>query len=387
MKEKEYISKAGLKGRGWTEAMVSRFLPECDREVRNPHYACSGKMKLYSISRVQDIEASEEFSNAVGEANRRRERMIQAKKEKRQAFQNFCSNSDLGIPLMGRDDVLDAALATYNGLMDDLLTVFGHGGTPEGYKPLTRDADPVFLASLSWSYLRSQAKDFRSRIIKNYGTKMVDEALAIIGSRISLKIDMLHPWIKETVQHQDRYLFIDTETTGLDVRYHHLVQVAWILTDEKDTPITSGNFIIQPQGFDIPVSASRIHGITNRKAIAEGRPLKEVLRLLSYSFDAATTIVGHNPDFDLGFLYDAAKRSGIVLRKDHYVYDTADYGTWYCQLPSSSEYYEYRTPSLTVLYQQLFGHAFDGAHNAMADAQAARRCYWELLRKNVIIRK
>lgn len=387
MKDKEYISKVGLKGRGWTEAMVSRFLPECDREVRNPHYACSGKMKLYSISRVQDIEASEEFSNAVGEANRRRERMIQAKKEKRQAFQDFCGNADLGIPVMSRDDLLEASLASYNGLKENLLTLFGFGGIPAGYHPLTLESDSVFLACLSGHYLRGHAFDYGCQIKKQFGLRLLDEGLAVIGSRVSGRIDSLYPWIKDTIQGKKRYLFIDTETTGLDVRFDDLVQVAWILTDESDCEITSGNFIVKPDGFTIPASATQIHGITTTQAIMEGRPLKEVLRLLSYSFDAATAIVGHNPDFDLGFLYDAAKRSGIVLRKDHYVYDTADYGTWYCQLPSSSEYYEYRTPSLTVLYQQLFGHAFDGAHNAMADAQAARRCYWELLRKNVIIRK
>lgn len=382
--KKEFISKATLRDRGWTDAMISRFLPECDREANNPHYRCAPSMKLYSVSRVETIEASGDFLEVLQKSCIRKERLARAAIEKKQRMTAYASTVDLGIPLMGRDDVLDAALATYNGLMDDLLTVFGHSGIPEGYSPLTRDADPVFLASLSRSYLRSQAKDFRSRIIRNYGVKMVDEALAIIGSRISLKIDMLHPWIDDTLKDQDRYLFIDTETTGLDVRYHHLVQVAWILTDQKDTPITSGNFIIQPQGFSVPVSASRIHGITNRKAIAEGRPLREVLRLLSYSFDAATAIVGHNPAFDLGFLYDAAEETGICLQEGLCVYDTSDQGTAFCKLPSSSGHYQYRTPSLTDLHQILFGYPFKGAHDALADTEAARRCFWGLVQKKYI---
>lgn len=382
--KKEFISKASLLKRGWTDSLISRFLPVHDREASNPHYRTASPMKLYSVSRVEEIEAGKEFIAALAKSRVRKDRLIQAAVEKRREATAFASTADLGIPLMGRDDLLEASLATYNGLMDDLLTLYGHGGIPEGYKPLTLDADPVFLARLASRYLRNHAKDYRGMIQRQYGVKLVDDALAIISSRISVRIGALHPWIEEAVKGHERYLFIDTETTGLDARHNELVQVAWILTDGRDADITSGDFIIKPVGFTIPASATRIHGITNSQAVTEGRPLNEVLRLLAVSMDAATAIVGHNPGFDLDFIYDDAERAGIDLFKGHRIYDTSDGGTEFCRLPSSCKQYKYRTPSLTDLHQILFGYPFDGAHSAMADAQAVRRCFWGLVGKQYI---
>ena len=190
------------------------------------------------------------------------------------------------------------------------------------------------------------------------------------------------------------YIFFDTETTGVPRDYKapttdtrnwpRLVQLGWILMDSEGNKLSQKDYIIRPEGFTIPADASRIHGITNRKAIAEGRPLREVLRLLSYSFDAATAIVGHNPAFDLGFLSDAAEETGICLQEGLCVYDTSDQGTAFCKLPSNSGHYQYRTPSLTDLHQILFGYPFKGAHDALADTEAARRCFWGLVQKKYI---
>ena len=67
------------------------------------------------------------------------------------------------------------------------------------------------------------------------------------------------------------YLFFDTETTGIqrshdapasDVEnWPRLVQIAWILTDESGNDLRSQAFIIRPDGFEIPASATRIHRI------------------------------------------------------------------------------------------------------------------------------
>ena len=60
-KESEYISKAGLKMRGWTEATILHFMPMPDKEARNPHYRSASPMKLYLIKRIEEIENSSEF--------------------------------------------------------------------------------------------------------------------------------------------------------------------------------------------------------------------------------------------------------------------------------------------------------------------------------------
>ena len=82
------------------------------------------------------------------------------------------------------------------------------------------------------------------------------------------------------------YLFFDTETTGLprnwdapvsDVNnWPRLVQLAFLIYDEKGIKVSGGDFIIKPDGFKIPSDASNIHGITTERANLEGYSITSV---------------------------------------------------------------------------------------------------------------
>ena len=57
----------------------------------------------------------------------------------------------------------------------------------------------------------------------------------------------------------------------------------------------------------------------------------------------------------------------------------------FCAIPSTNSYYsDYKYPKLTELYTKLFGHAFSGAHDAMADIKATKECFFELKRRGII---
>ena len=104
------------------------------------------------------------------------------------------------------------------------------------------------------------------------------------------------------------FLFFDTETTGLPQRWNapvtnvdnwpRLVQLAWIMCDDKGNIIEERSDIIKPEGFSIPVEASRVHGITTIKAQEEGKDLLSILELFSDKIDAADALIGHNISFD-----------------------------------------------------------------------------------------
>ena len=83
------------------------------------------------------------------------------------------------------------------------------------------------------------------------------------------------------------YLFFDTETTGLPKKYDapssdldnwscRLVQLPWIMKDENQTLLSQGDFIIKPEGFEIPKESSNVHGITTEIALEKGKDLKKV---------------------------------------------------------------------------------------------------------------
>ena len=82
------------------------------------------------------------------------------------------------------------------------------------------------------------------------------------------------------------YLIFDTETTGLPKDFKapitdtdnwpRCIQIAWQLHDEKGAVMEHDNFLVQPEGFNIPYDAEQIHGISTNLAQAEGIALNDV---------------------------------------------------------------------------------------------------------------
>lgn len=61
---------AGLKERGWTEAMIRDLLGKPDRRVDNPHYSSAAPMRLWRLQRVRAIEAAPGFAERRQDAAR-----------------------------------------------------------------------------------------------------------------------------------------------------------------------------------------------------------------------------------------------------------------------------------------------------------------------------
>ena len=80
--EEELIKHSDLKGQGWTDAMVRRFLVEPDKLVPNPHYPKAAPMRLYAVARVEEAKSTDEYREALEAANSRRERKATADKKR-----------------------------------------------------------------------------------------------------------------------------------------------------------------------------------------------------------------------------------------------------------------------------------------------------------------
>ena len=78
------------------------------------------------------------------------------------------------------------------------------------------------------------------------------------------------------------YLIFDTETTGLPKSWNapitdtdnwpRCIQIAWQLHDALGNLVEHNDFLIQPDGFNIPYDAERIHGISTELAQEQGVP-------------------------------------------------------------------------------------------------------------------
>ena len=189
------------------------------------------------------------------------------------------------------------------------------------------------------------------------------------------------------------YLIFDTETTGraLDFKasFHdtdnwpRMVQLAWQLHDEWGNLVENGNFLIKPEGFNIPHGAQKIHGISTELALAKGENLETVLETFQKALEKADVIAGHNLEFDIKVVGAELVRLGrdTTLLESKLVADTMTEKTAeLCKLEGGRGG-RYKYPKLGELYEFLFGEKFDHAHNASADVEANARAFFELIRR------
>tara|TARA_R110001592_G_scaffold237306_13_gene496455 strand:+ start:30306 stop:34580 length:4275 start_codon:yes stop_codon:yes gene_type:complete len=190
------------------------------------------------------------------------------------------------------------------------------------------------------------------------------------------------------------YLIFDTETTGLAQNYKasiqdtdnwpRMVQLAWQLHDFDGKLVNRGNFIVKPDGYDIPFASQKIHGISTAIAEEKGIPIKEVLDKFHEDLAKAEYIIGHNIEFDINvvgcecFRYDY---DAIVTKKKSL--DTMLLATEYCALPGGRGG-SFKWPNLDQLHVKLFGESFDAAHDAAYDVHATSKCFFGLLTENVV---
>lgn len=188
------------------------------------------------------------------------------------------------------------------------------------------------------------------------------------------------------------YLFFDTETTGLPKNYKapvtdlnnwpRMIQIAWLLCDENGNQIEKSSNIITPEGFEIPIAASNVHGISTEKALEEGRNLKTVLFEFNNLIEETDHIVAHNISFDEKIVGAEFLRNKINTSfNDKTKICTMKSSTDFCQIQG---YYGYKWPTLSELHIKLFGEDFEGAHDALADIIATEKSFWKLKEKGVI---
>jgi len=194
------------------------------------------------------------------------------------------------------------------------------------------------------------------------------------------------------------YLIFDTETTGLPKRWDapitdtsnwpRCIQIAWQLHDEMGQLVEHQDYLVKPDGFNIPYDAERIHGISTELAEAEGIPLAEVLEKFNTALSKSKFIVGQNVGFDVNIMGCEFYRMGIDSNMPvKPVLDTCTEVTAsILQLPGGRGG-KFKLPTLTELHQYLFNAPFAEAHNATADVEATTRCFLELIRREVFTKE
>lgn len=188
------------------------------------------------------------------------------------------------------------------------------------------------------------------------------------------------------------YLFFDTETSGIP-QWHlpadhatqpRVVDLAGLLCDHGGAEVARFESLVKPEGWEIPKGAADIHGITTEMALAEGRPIAEVLDGFDALLARATLLSAFNIRFDDKLLRGERRRLG---RPDGFgtvpVFCIMKGCTPLCKMPPTPKmvragFDKYKPPKLSEAVQILLKREHVGAHRAMADVVSTRDLYFAL---------
>jgi len=194
------------------------------------------------------------------------------------------------------------------------------------------------------------------------------------------------------------YLIFDTETTGLPKKWGapisdtdnwpRCIQIAWQLHDDMGKLIEHQDYLVKPEGFNIPYDAERIHGISTELAEAEGISLAEVLEKFNIALGKAKFIVGQNLGFDINIMGCEFYRMGVASPMGEMpILDTCTEVTASLLKLPGGRGGKFKLPTLTELHEYLFEVPFAEAHNATADVEATTRCFLELIRRDIFTKE
>ena len=102
-----------------------------------------------------------------------------------------------------------------------------------------------------------------------------------------------------------KYIILDTETTGLEVKQgHRVIEIGAVLLNDRKKSEDHFHSYINPSRL-IDEEASKVHGITN--ADLEDKPTFDAIAEEFLEFVDGATLVIHNAPFDVGFLNNELK--------------------------------------------------------------------------------
>ena len=182
-------------------------------------------------------------------------------------------------------------------------------------------------------------------------------------------------------------IIFDVETTGLPVRpqgfdkyydpsrveYYNswrMVQLGYIVIDDENKEVKEYSSIVLP--VDFRIENEEIHGISNERALNEGKDVGDVLRIFFNDVKRCDTLIAHNIKFDFNIVLSEMYRLGMseCIR---------EFGMkkLYCTMAESKKIFGFcKSPKLVELFSHLHrGKTWNQIHDALDDARCCMASY------------
>ena len=180
------------------------------------------------------------------------------------------------------------------------------------------------------------------------------------------------------------YLFLDTETGGLDPRRHSLLSLGLVVGD-SDGIAESLEILLRHETYGVTGGGMKVNRIDlaghHAKALEPAAALKELDGFLTRHFspDAAVILVGHNIAFDRAFLgvFLETQNRGLEPRFSHRSIDTHSIAA---ALQDAGRIPAEVALNSTGLFAHFGIHVPEAQrHTALGDAVATFQLYWKLV--------
>jgi len=179
-----------------------------------------------------------------------------------------------------------------------------------------------------------------------------------------------------------QYIAFDFETSGLPEGRHitvtpenidkfdgcRAVSLSAARFSSRGRLLDTFDAIVYPNDFIIGSESIAVHGITQERALREGRPFTEVfIDFVKFIGHRVSTLVAHNARFDMNVLHSEMIRHGLD-------FESIKQLNIRCTLELYRSLF-LKPIRLGILYRKIFGIDFENAHNSLADCIACGKVY------------
>ena len=168
-----------------------------------------------------------------------------------------------------------------------------------------------------------------------------------------------------------KYIILDTETTGLEVKQgHRVIEIGAVLLNDRKKSEDHFHTYLNPSRL-IDEEASKVHGITN--ADLEDKPSFDEIAEEFIQFIEGSTLVIHNAPFDIGFLNAELQLASTSYPKIEDICEVED------SLVIARDKYPGQRNSLDALATRFDISGYDRTfHGALLDANILADVYMSL---------
>lgn len=202
--KEEWLTKAAVKERGWTDSTIKKFLGSPEETRKNPHYLSGPPMQLWRVETVCEAEQDPEFIAWKAKHDCRREdlkrRAVEQHKQRRSLLMEWVDSLAIEVPKYSKAQLFKFAIENYNELWSS------RGEFEKLIHQDFKELDPEFLHRITINALLHALSDYEYHLTQVEGLTGATEARNKLKIKILTSIHKAYP----DVTYQELWDWIDT---------------------------------------------------------------------------------------------------------------------------------------------------------------------------------